>query len=474
MADSIDRLVHARIGDYALVRVIGRGTHYTLFQAVDPHVRRMVVIKILHVADVAEGGDGVAPTRESAQIAEARLQREARALASLSHPNIPALYGNGEEGGQCFLVMEYIYGHPLRQHLDLNRVSDAEAAGILEQVAGAVDAAHAQSILHRDIRASNVIIAHDGQVKLVDFGLARQPGDATVTMMGDLVGEPAYMAPEQLLNKPATQASDLWALGVLLYEMLAGHAPFQGANFPLVAHQVIGGQPLPVPGVSAAVQAVLDKALEKDPEKRYRRGADLAGAFRKAAGIAPSAALHFETVPGQSGAPRAGRLQGVGRTGVFLGAGVLGMAASILIGISLSRPLPAADPPPAAAPPPAVAAPLSVPAPVPAPVTPAPVPAPVTPAAVPAPVTPAAVPAPVTPAAVPAPVTPAAVSFRPASPSAGASLFKKAAPAKAKATAKSVSAGPKAAMPGGPHASGIAPHQERLAAWQPVTARSRP
>ncbi len=257
-------------------------------------------------------------------------------------------------------------------------------------------------------------------------------------MMGDLVGEPAYMAPEQLLNKPATQASDLWALGVLLYEMLAGHAPFQGANFPLVAHQVIGGQPLPVPGVSAAVQAVLDKALEKDPEKRYRRGADLAGAFRKAAGIAPSAALHFETVPGQSGAPRAGRLQGVGRTGVFLGAGVLGMAASILIGISLSRPLPAADPPPAAAPPPAVAAPLSVPAPV------------------------------------PAPVTPAAVSFRPASPSAGASLFKKAAPAKAKATAKSVSAGPKAAMPGGPHASGIAPHQERLAAWQPVTARSRP
>jgi len=416
----------------------------------------MVVIKILHVADVAEGGDGVAPTRESAQIAEARLQREARALASLSHPNIPALYGNGEEGGQCFLVMEYIYGHPLRQHLDLNRVSDAEAAGILEQVAGAVDAAHAQSILHRDIRASNVIIAHDGQVKLVDFGLARQPGDATVTMMGDLVGEPAYMAPEQLLNKPATQASDLWALGVLLYEMLAGHAPFQGANFPLVAHQVIGGQPLPVPGVSAAVQAVLDKALEKDPEKRYRRGADLAGAFRKAAGIAPSAALHFETVPGQSGAPRAGRLQGVGRTGVFLGAGVLGMAASILIGISLSRPLPAADPPPAAAPPPAVAAPLSVPAPVPAPVTPAPVPAPVTPAA------------------VPAPVTPAAVSFRPASPSAGASLFKKAAPAKAKATAKSVSAGPKAAMPGGPHASGIAPHQERLAAWQPVTARSRP
>jgi len=456
MADSIDRLVHARIGDYALVRVIGRGTHYTLFQAVDPHVRRMVVIKILHVADVAEGGDGVAPTRESAQIAEARLQREARALASLSHPNIPALYGNGEEGGQCFLVMEYIYGHPLRQHLDLNRVSDAEAAGILEQVAGAVDAAHAQSILHRDIRASNVIIAHDGQVKLVDFGLARQPGDATVTMMGDLVGEPAYMAPEQLLNKPATQASDLWALGVLLYEMLAGHAPFQGANFPLVAHQVIGGQPLPVPGVSAAVQAVLDKALEKDPEKRYRRGADLAGAFRKAAGIAPSAALHFETVPGQSGAPRAGRLQGVGRTGVFLGAGVLGMAASILIGISLSRPLPAADPPPAAAPPPAVAAPLSVPAPVPAPVTPAPVPAPVTPAA------------------VPAPVTPAAVSFRPASPSAGASLFKKAAPAKAKATAKSVSAGPKAAMPGGPHASGIAPHQERLAAWQPVTARSRP
>jgi len=350
MADSIDRLVHARIGDYALVRVIGRGTHYTLFQAVEPHIRRMVVIKILHVTD---GPDGAEAGRETAQIAEARLQREAQALASLSHPNIPALYGTGEEAGQCFLVMEYIYGHPLRQHLDLSAVSLAEAADILGQVAGAVDAAHARGILHRDIRASNVILAHDGQVKLVDFGLARQSGDATVTLMGALVGEPAYMAPEQLLNKPATPESDLWALGVLLYEMLAGHPPFQGTSFPLVAHQVIGGQPAPVPGVSAAVQAVLDKALEKDPQKRYGRGGDLVADFRKAAGRAQEPARRFETPQGGSGQVGAlktgGARSGAGRTGAFIGAGVFGLAASALVGVSLSRPQPVEAPPAAVA-----------------------------------------------------------------------------------------------------------------------------
>ena len=158
----------------------------------------------------------------------------------------------------------------------------AEALWILEQVALAVDAVHAQGILHRDIRASNIMRLHDGRIKLVEFGLARQPGDATVTLMGSLVGEPAYMAPEQLRNQPASPSTDLWALGVLLYEMLAGRPPFEGANFPLVAHQVIMGQPAPAPHLPPAVQEVLHQALEKDPAKRYPKGSDMVAALRKA------------------------------------------------------------------------------------------------------------------------------------------------------------------------------------------------
>jgi serine/threonine protein kinase len=277
MTESIERLAYRRISDYVLVRAIGRGTHYTLYQAVDPRTGRMVVIKILHVAAGKPDTDA-----ELAAVLEARLQREAYALSSLSHPNIPAIYEMGEQDGHPFLVMEYLVGHPLRQHLDQGALPMDKAIRLLEQVAGAVDAVHAQGILHRDIRASNVMLLHDGTVKLVEFGLARQPGDATVTLMGTLVGEPAYMAPEQLRNQPASPQSDIWALGVLLYEMLAGRPPFDGANFTMIAHQVIMGQPAPVPNVSEAVQAVLNRALEKDPEKRYPQAQEMVKALRKA------------------------------------------------------------------------------------------------------------------------------------------------------------------------------------------------
>jgi len=276
---SIERLAYRKVSDYVLVRPIGRGTHYTLYQAIDPHLGRMVVIKILHVAlgkPLAEGDVNLA------RVLEARLQRESHALSALSHPNIPEIYEMGEHDGHPFLVMEYLVGHPLRQHLDQGALPAAEAVRILEQVASAVDAVHAQGILHRDIRASNIMRLHDGRIKLVEFGLARQPGDATVTLMGSLVGEPAYMAPEQLRNQPASPQSDLWALGVLLYEMLAGRPPFEGANFQMVAHQVIMGQPAPVPHLPSDVQTVLNQALEKDPEKRYPQAQDMVAALRRA------------------------------------------------------------------------------------------------------------------------------------------------------------------------------------------------
>ncbi len=291
MRGTIEGLDYRQISDYVLVRVIGRGTHYTLYQAIDPRLGRMVVIKILHIVP-GKPEPGADP--ELASVLEARLEREAHALSSLSHPGIPEIYRTGEQDGHPFLVMEYLVGHPLRQRLDCGPLSMAETLGILTQAAAAVDAIHAEGILHRDIRASNLMLLHDGRVKLAEFGLARQPDDATVTLMGTLVGEPAYLAPELLRGGAATPQSDLWALGVLVYEMLAGRPPFEGGSFPLVAHQVIMGEPAPVPGLPEPLQSVLARALEKDPAKRYPSARELAKAVKKAAGgysgIAPAAA----------------------------------------------------------------------------------------------------------------------------------------------------------------------------------------
>ena len=383
MEDCLNGLLHARIGEYVLLREIARATHYTLFQAVDPRVGRMVLIKLLHISEAAPGGDGpragaterrLVPrqeaSREQSHILAARLRREAEALALLSHPNILAVYEMGELDGYPYLVLEYLYGHPLRQHLDMRSLPMEEALGMLEQLASAIDAVHAQGILHRDIRPSNVTILHDGTVKLVDFGQARQPGDTTVTLMGQLVGEPTYMSPEQLRNQPASPETDLWALGVMLYEMLAGRPPFQGSSFPLVAHQVLMGQPAPILGASPAVQAVVDRALEKDPEKRYASAAAMVGDLRRAAVSTPSAMPAAPPLAGP--VPRFA----LTRRATLVAAAVLGAALTLVLAlaaISLFTPPvshAATVPPPAAVPAPAAATPLSVP---PAPLPPAPV-----------------------------------------------------------------------------------------------------
>ena len=346
MADSIERLAYRKVSDYVLVRAIGRGTHYTLYQAVDPRRGQMVVIKILHVTpDKPEPGDDPA----LAAVLETRLQREAHALSSLSHPGIPAIYEMGEQDGHPFLIMEYLVGHPLRQHLDQRSLTMPETLDILTQAADAIDAVHAEGILHRDIRASNIMLLHDGRVKLVEFGLARQPGDTTVTLMGALVGEPAYMAPEQLRGKAATPQSDLWALGVLLYEMLAGRPPFEGANFQMVAHQVIMGEPAPVLGLPDALQAVLARALEKDPDERYPTALDLVQAVKKAAAgyTAPVPARPSFPAP----AARSFSLAAAPpKTFVWAGAALALLVIAVLGGFLFTRPSAPAPVPIAAAP----------------------------------------------------------------------------------------------------------------------------
>lgn len=264
--------VEIQLADYRIVREAGRGAMSTVYEAVDERTGQTVALKVL-LAPAS-----LPPEQQRSLIA--RLQREARLIARLSHPNIVRILDVGEADGRHYLAMEYLHGVTLRQRLDAGPLPLAEASLVLDQVAAALDAIHPQRIVHRDIKPSNVMLLPDGHVKLMDFGVARQGDDTTITQTGMIVGSPAYMSPEQIRGEDGTPASDLWALGVLLYEMLAGRSPFPGTNIPAVLYKVTHDPPAPIPGVPPPVQQVLRKALEKKPSRRYRTARDFANALR--------------------------------------------------------------------------------------------------------------------------------------------------------------------------------------------------
>ncbi len=249
-----------------------------VWEAVDARVGRRVAIKTL-----------VAPGTTGAGEWAARMEREARAVARLSHPNIVRTYEVGRENGQPYLVMEFLTGQTLRQRLRAGPLPPDEAARVLDGAAAALDAVHAAGVIHRDIKPTSFMLGSDGSVKLMDFGLARQEDDTLVTQADMMVGSPSYMAPEQINGAPLGPAGDLWALGVILYEMLAGRAPFGGDRIATVLEQITTLDPPSVPNMPPPVQVVLRRALAKDPIGRYPSARALAAAFR-ASLTAPAAA----------------------------------------------------------------------------------------------------------------------------------------------------------------------------------------
>jgi eukaryotic-like serine/threonine-protein kinase len=280
-------------GRYEILDRLSAGAMGVVYRARDTRLERPVALKFLH-------------SLESDDTATARFLQEARAAAALTHPNITTLHGIEEDAGRPFLVMELVDGETLQARLErMDRLQPDEAVSIAIQVAAGLEAAHARGIVHRDIKPANLMISRPGLIKIMDFGIARVPGSPAMTRAGSTLGSAAYMSPEQVRGDAVDGRSDVWALGVVLYEMLSGRLPFRGDNEHTVLHGVLHVQPAPVhrlrPEAPLWVSKLVDQALAKDPSQRLASASVMLAALRHGAGATDPAVL-------RAGPPRGRRL----------------------------------------------------------------------------------------------------------------------------------------------------------------------
>jgi hypothetical protein len=265
--------VGTRLGPYEIVAALGAGGMGEVYRARDPRLGREVAIKVLH-ARVANDAAG-----------HQRFEREARAVASLSHPNIVALFDVGAEHGVAYVVTELLHGRTLRGHLG-ERVPVRRALAWAAEIALGLAAAHERGIVHRDLKPENVFVTDDGRLKILDFGLAQveapraSAGSATtLTETGTFMGTVGYAAPEQVSGDGATARSDIFALGTMLHEMLAGRHPFSRETAVETLTAVLREESPPLPpdaGVPPAVERVIERCLQKRPADRPASAGDLA------------------------------------------------------------------------------------------------------------------------------------------------------------------------------------------------------
>ncbi len=260
------------INERYLVRErLGEGGDATVYRAEDRHLRRTVAIKFLR------------PELRADPTFVARFEREARSAAQLNHPHIVPVYDYGEAAGTYYLVMEYLAGGDLRARLRQGALPLAVALRLAAEVAEALGAAHALGIVHRDIKPANILLTDDDHAKVTDFGIAKILAVPALTATAALLGTPHYHAPEQASGDPITPATDVYALGVVLFEMLAGQRPFEGESFVQVAMQHLHVPPPALealnPAVPPAVAALVARALAKDPAARFTDGAAFAAAL---------------------------------------------------------------------------------------------------------------------------------------------------------------------------------------------------
>lgn len=263
-------------GRYEIIKEVGRGSMGVVFQARDPQIDRLVAVKVLR-ADRMESENFVQ-----------RFLKEAKVIGRLTHPHIVVIYDVGQEEETVYIAMEFLEGISLSERFRGKEADLKEVVSLGIQLAETLDYAHQKGVVHRDIKPSNIIVQGDGQLKITDFGIAHVD-DATATLQtqaGEIMGTPAYMSPEQVKSEPVDGRSDIFSLGIILYELCTGKRPFGGETKSLatVLTDIIELTPTEpsslVPGLPKALSRVVMKALQKDPEKRFQTGKEFAEALR--------------------------------------------------------------------------------------------------------------------------------------------------------------------------------------------------
>lgn len=257
-----DQLIGQTISHYKILERLGAGGMGTVYKAEDTKLKRTVALKFL-LAEI---------TREPQ--AKARFVHEAQAASALDHPRIGTIYEiNETEDGHMFIAMAYYEGVTLAQKIAAGPVSALEACEIVTHVAYGLMTAHSKGIVHRDIKPANIIITNDGFLKIVDFGLAKLGGATRITKEGTSMGTPAYMSPEQVKGLEVDHRSDIWSLGLILYELVTGKLPFRGDNEMTLLYNIVNEEPLPVGQFNTRVplelETVIHKAIAKAPDDRY-------------------------------------------------------------------------------------------------------------------------------------------------------------------------------------------------------------
>lgn len=268
------------IGRYETSALVGAGAHGKVYRAHDPTIRRVVALKVVPADENEFSGGAVGGAPGTF------FKREAEAAGALLHPGIVTLYDAGRDGSSYYLAMEFVEGETFAAEMKRERLSVERTIAVVAAVAEALDFAHERGVVHRDIKPANLMILPDKSVKVADFGIARlTTATAAATMTaGMMVGTPSYMSPEQVEGEPVDGRSDLYSLGCVLYEALAGQKPFRAETMKALLTQILTVDPPPPstvqPTLPRPLDAIVLRAMARDRERRYQRGRDLARELR--------------------------------------------------------------------------------------------------------------------------------------------------------------------------------------------------